>query len=214
MRSFKVLGLALVAFFAMNAIAASLASANQFHSNVTNTTVTVASSEAQKFLYETGGKTVKCTTVGGSGEAKAQTVSELTFKPTYSGCTVDGIAFSEAQVSMGECDYLFTINAGANEGATHVVCGGTSQITITIKVFGASICTLHIGKQTPGSTSKYANEGTKRVKVQPTQTGIVGTRQGSSECGAEKSSSGSYTGVVVTKGEETGKTTEQTLQVG
>jgi hypothetical protein len=214
MRSFKALGMALLAVFAMSAIAASAASANQFHSSVEKTTLTVASNEDQKFLYESGGKTVKCTGVGGSGEANTATTSTVTFNPTYSGCTVDGIAFSTAQVSFNECDYLFHVDASANEGATDVVCTGSSQITITVKVFGVSVCTFHIGKQTPSGKSKYANSGAKQVKVQPNQTGITGSKQGGSECGSASSTSGTYTGSVVVKGEKAGTQEEVAVQVG
>jgi len=127
---------------------------------------------------------------------------------------VNGIGGSTAEVKMNECDYKFTIEAGSNTGKAHVECAGTSQITITIKVFGIDICTLHIGKQTPGGTTDYENSGTERVTVTPTQTGIVGTRQGSAECGATQSTTGTYTGVVQVKGEETGTQNEKAVQVG
>jgi hypothetical protein len=214
MRSFKALGLALIAAFAMSAIAASVASANEFHSSATNTTLTVASNEDQKFLYEKEGKTVKCTKVGGSGTATAQTLKEVTFKPDYQGCTVDGIAFSSAQVSFNECDYTFTIDvAGKNEGKTHVACVGTSQITITVKVFGVSVCTFHIGKQTPKGVSDE-KQGSGNIIVEPTETGIVGSRQGGSECGSASSTSGSYTGSVTILGEKTGTQEKVSIQVG
>ena len=81
MRNLKHMGLALAAVFAMSAIAASAVSANQFHSKAEPTTLKVGSPETQKFLYETGGKTVECTTVGGSGEMLKTTQEDVVFKP-------------------------------------------------------------------------------------------------------------------------------------
>jgi hypothetical protein len=213
MRNLKALGLVLVAVFAMGAIAASAASAAQFHSTATNTTITRSANATQAFQYETAGQTVECSTVGGSGEATSQTTAELTFKPTYSGCVVSGIAFSSAQVSMNNCDYLFTITAGDTQGHVHIGCTESSQITITVKVFGVSVCTLHIGKQSPGGTLQYANSGSTKINVNPGVTGISGTRQGSSECGEATSTTGSYTGQVQVKGEETGTQSEKAIQV-
>jgi hypothetical protein len=213
MRNLKAFGLAVVAVFAMGAIAATAASANQFHSAVEKTTITVAANATQAFQYEAGGQTVNCSTVGGSGEDTNFTSSELTFKPTYSGCSVSGIAFSSAQVSMGNCDYLFTIEASANSGPVHVKCT-SGQITITVKVFGISVCTLHIGEQTPSGVADYANSGASKINVTPTQSGIEGTRQGSEECGEATSNTGTYTGQVEVKGEEQGTQNEKAIQVG
>ena len=227
MRTLKVFGLALVAVFAMGAIAAASASAalHQFHSGNANTTITVASNATQEFTYETGGEVVKCTTVGGSGEVSgAQTTHEITFKPTYSGCSVN-IPFTSVQIDMNECDYLFTINQkeedpkeeGKNSGQVHVKCptkaGVQQQITITVKLFGGLLCTFHIAEQTPDGVADYANSGTNNVSVTPTQTGIDGTRQGSSECGSATSTTGTYTGQVTVKGEITGQQTATNIQV-
>jgi hypothetical protein len=214
MRNLRHMGPALVAVFALTAVTAPVASANEFHSAATNTTLTVASNEDQKFLYESSGKTIKCTKIGGSGQATAQTLKEVTFKPDYQGCTIDGIAFSQAQVSFNECDYTFTIEATKNEGPTHVACNGTSQITITVKVFGVSVCTFHIGKQTPKGNADYEPQGGNHITLQPTETGIVGSRQGGSECGSASSTSGSYTGKVTVLGEKTGTQQEVAIQVG
>ncbi len=224
MRNPKFFSLALVAVVAVVALMASAAAANQFHSTATNTTVTRWVNQHQTFSYENPGHTIQCTTVGGSGSATAQTVSEFTFSPTYSGCSASGIAFSSAEVSMANCDYLFTIQAISNSGPVHIKCPetkngkgeslGQDKITITVKVFGVSICTLHIGEQTPEGVAFYENVNAAEVNVQPILSGIVGTRQGSEECGAAKSTTGSYTGSVQVKGEETGTQNAKNIQVG
>jgi hypothetical protein len=222
MRTLKVFGLALVAVFAMSAVVAATASAtqHQFHSGSTNTTLTVSSNATQAFTYETGGMVVSCTTVGGSGEVSGvQTTTEVTFKPTYSGCTAG--SFITVQVDMNGCDYLLTIDPNketVSNGPVHIKCptegGVQKQITITFKLFGGLLCSFHIPEQTPDGVADYANNGSAQVDVTPTQTGIDATRQGNSECGSATSSTGTYTGRVQVKGEITGQQTATNVQVG
>jgi hypothetical protein len=214
MRNLKFLGLTLLTMSAIGAGAAPAALANQFHSTATNTTITVWSNFTQEFELEPVGHIVTCQGVGGSAEISAQTVAEVTFKPTYSGCTFTGVFFSTAQVSMGSCSYLFKINLFSNLGPVHIKCSKNESITITVKVFGTSVCTLHIAEQTPENVATYGNSGSTKVYVSPTLTGIDSTRQGSSECGPASSTTGSYNGEVQVKGEETGTQNEKAIQVG
>lgn len=210
MRNLKAFGLAVVAIFVMGTIAASPASANQLHFWLTK--VTVASNATQTFEYETLGQTVECSTVAGSGEATS-TVSEITFTPTYSSCKAPGIGFSSVEVLFNGCDYLFTIEAAANNGSVHLKCPEGKQIALTIKVFGFSVCTLHIGEQTPSGVADYTNSESTKVNVQPTQTGIAASMEGSPECGEATSTTGSYTGQVQAKSEITGQSIEIPIQV-
>jgi hypothetical protein len=214
MRNLRTSGLALFAVFATSAIAAPAGSANQFHSAAVNTTWTPQANVVQKFLYQAGGKTAECGIIGGSAVTNAKTVSELTFNPTYASCSVNGVAFSQAQVSMNGCDYLLTIEAAANEGPVHLKCPKGAQITITVKVFGVSVCTYHIAEQTPMGKADYSNSIATRIDVEPTLTGIAGTRQGGAECGAATSNTGTYTGRVEVMGEEIGGGAMAAVQVG
>jgi hypothetical protein len=224
MRTLKAFGLALVAVFAMGAGAAASASAaqHQFHSGSANMTLTVSSNVIQAFQYETSGETVKCTTVGGSGEVSGkQTTTEITFKPTFSNCSFPN-PFTTVQIDMNDCDYLFTIdpeNKEVNNGPVHVKCpekgGVQQQITITVKrLFGGLLCSFHIPEQTPSGVADYLNADGEQVDVFPTQTGIQATRQGSTECGSPSSTTGSYTGRVQVIGETTGGQTMTNVQVG
>jgi hypothetical protein len=218
MRNLKVLGVAVVSISAMSAIGAATSSANQFHSTAAKTTVTVASNTTQSFQYETGGETVECSTVGGSGTFTDQTITEVTFQPTYNKCVLKGVAFSKVVVDMNGCDYLFTIEAAKNSGPAHVVCQGTNQIDLTVEVFGVLFCIFHIGKQTPTGVSNYVNSGSMEVKVTAGQTGISGTMEpitmGGLACGSTTSNSGTYTGSVVAKCEEDGTQNQKACQVG
>ncbi len=202
MRNLKILGLALIAVFATSGITASVGSANQFNSAAAPAKWTRSANVVQAFRYEAGGKTVECGTITGSAIANAVAVAELTFEPTYANCSVPTIGFSQAQVIMNGCDYLLTIEAGAPEGPVHVKCPKGAQITITVKVFGVSVCTYHIGEQTPAGKADYSNSIPTRVDVEPTLTGITATRQGNAECGAANSAGGTYTGRVELMGEE------------
>ena len=222
MRTLKVFGLALVAVIALGAItaASAFAAKHEFHSGSANTTVTVSSNATQEFTYETGGEVVKCSTIGGSGEFTGQTTGIVTFKPTYSNCKVN-IPFTSVQIDMNECDYEFTIDpagTGLDNGPVHIKCptkaGVQQQITITVKLFGGELCNFHIAEQTPSGVASYANNGASQVDVTPGQTAIQGQRQGSAECGAAKSTTGTYTGRVQVKGEITGQQTATNIQVG
>jgi hypothetical protein len=213
MRIFRAIGLTLIVALAA-AILPCAAAANQFHSSVANTTWTVTGNAVQSIQYEPG-VTIECNTMGGSGETTATTTTELTFKPTYSGCVASNIPFSKAEVSMGNCDYLFTIEASSNSGPVHINCT-SGQITITVKVFGISVCTLHIGEQTPTGVADYFNSGSIKVVATPTLTEMIMTRQGSEECGEEATSTaGSYLGAQIEwKGEEAGGQNQKAIQVG
>jgi hypothetical protein len=214
MRNLKALGLALIAVFAISAIASSAASANQFHSSVANTTWQRTSSENQEFEYESEGIAIACTTAGGSGQTTAQTVAELTIAPTYSGCTAEGIVFSSAEVRMNECQYLFTLQASQNHGPLHIKCAPEEEITITVKVFGISICTLYIDEQTPTGNASWANNGGAQVNVLFGQSKIIAIRQGTEECGAAESQTGTLQGKVQFRGVETDQTGIANVQVG
>jgi hypothetical protein len=214
MHNLKTLGLTLAAVFLIGAVGVSAVSANQFHFGSTNTTVTRGTNATQFFEYEAGGQVVECSTVGGAADVTSQTTTEVTFTPTYSGCQLTFILFTQVTVNMNGCFYMFTITGSANSGTVHLKCPEGKSVALIVKSSGFDICTLHIGEQTPPGESDYSNSGSNKVKVTATQIEIKGTRQGSSQCGAASSSQGQYLGEVVVKCEETGTTTEKACQVG
>ncbi|HYJ21911.1 MAG TPA: hypothetical protein VEW07_07810 [Solirubrobacterales bacterium] len=207
-RNLKALGLALIAVFAMSAIAASAASANEFHSSQENTQLTGKTTENHKFLYETGGNIVECTggTFNGTILGK-KTTKEVTVSPVYTGCTVPAVFNSPVHIDFTGCTYRFTINAAENKGPAHLICPAGAKIDITVTIPLLADCTLTVGPQTPAGTTDYSNEGTtpkRSVVVQPTQTGIVGSRDGNSLCGEATSTTGTYTGKATVEGEKNG----------
>lgn len=219
-RNLKMLGLALVAVFALSAVAASAASADLFHTAKANATITSTALSNQKFQYEEEGATVECTAVHGDGslagtitnDAVAQTATAVTFAPVYTGCTIPAISGSSVDVNFHSCDYLFTITPSETKGETHVKCSTPGDaITLTVTLSGSSICTFHIGEQTPAGESDYTNGtsgGHKDVTVKPTQTGIHATKTNDNGfgflCGAASSTTGTYTGEVTVTADESG----------
>jgi hypothetical protein len=214
MRNLKLAVLALAAILALAAVTASTAFANEFHYGSSDVRVTRSANAMQDMQYETGGKTVECTTLGGEAEAKGKTVTEFTSNPTFSGCQFGGIAFSSAQVQMNGCQFLYTIEAAENRGKLHVRCPAGKQITITVKVLGIEICALHFAEQTPQGFVFYANNGIEQVEAVPSLSGIMGTRQGSSECGSASSNTGSFVGKVQWTAELKGQQSMTSFQVG
>jgi len=214
MRNLKASGLVVMAMLAIAALTAATAWANQFHSGANSTTWTVTSNAFQVFEYEAGGEAITCATIGGEAQTTAQTVTEITFKPTYSTCKAEELLVP-AHVAMNECDYLLTINASESGGWVHLKCPAFNTISITVtNGFGSTLCTLHIGQQTPVGGVDYANNGASRVNVQPTESGISGQREGSALCGVKESISGTYFGQVTVRGEITGQQTATNVQVG
>ncbi len=206
--------LALVAALTLGAIAVPAASANQFHSSVAKTTWQRTASSTQEFEYEALGHTIDCATFGGTGKTTAQTVAELTVEPSYSSCNVPGIPFSQAEVRMNGCEYLFTLQAAQNHGLVHIKCPPEEEITITVKVFGVSLCTIYVDEQTPTGNASWSNNGGAQVNVIFGQSKIIAERQGNSECGSATSETGTMTGQVQFRGVETGQTGLANVQVG
>jgi hypothetical protein len=150
----------------------------------------------------------------GSAKTTTQTVAELTIKPSYLKCTADGIAFSEVEWRMNECQYLFTLQATQNHGPVHIKCAPEEELTITVKVLGVDLCTFYIYEQPPAGNASWANSGAAQVKLLFGQAKIIAIRQGSSECGAASSQTGTFMRGVQFRGVETGQTGIANVQVG
>ena len=142
-RNFKVLGLALVAAFAMSAVVASAASA-QFTSNSYPTTVT-AVSELGNDVFTVDGTSVECKSHFEGTAAEATT--KITITPTYTNCKAFG--FLSATVAMNGCDFVFHSN-----GEVDVECPTGKNIVIT-----ASSCEVDVGTQTGLESVALSNNG-------------------------------------------------------
>jgi hypothetical protein len=141
-RMLKVLGLALLAVFATNAVFVSAASAN-FTTATHGATLTL-SGGLQVFTTQSGSK-VECTSVSGHISGVETVQSALTVVPVYSGCTLtEGGITRNAQVVPTGCDYLFTTT-----GQVHIECEPGSVITVKAFIAGAFQQCFDIHAQTP-----------------------------------------------------------------
>lgn len=204
-RNLKGLGLCLVAVLALGAVLASSASARFEGEGAGTITLTRSANTNQVFTVTAGGLAVTCTTVGGEGSGTGGITEDVTFAPTYSGCTHPA---GTAHVSMNGCKYTFTSAAGTTNSTVHITgCNAGKKIVITVTSFGFSVCTYEIGEQTPAGTVENTNLGsgtTREVQVHSKVTGIVSTRTQGSEgiCGPESSTTGTYSGSVTVTGED------------
>ncbi len=208
-RNLKALGLALFALLALGAMMASGASASVeiFHSEVSPTFFEGTSDEGEGStgtqVFKTaasGGAEVVChhaeftkTTVTGTA------VSTIEVGVDYTTPTCTGPSGTEVHVDFatGECGYHFTGTASKTAIAKLICKKAGGSVTLTPTLFGSSLCTIHIAPQTPGGHVTFhtvADPVKTAVTAEATSTEIKSTRTGSSLCGAESSTTGTYTG--------------------
>jgi hypothetical protein len=176
----KALGLALIAVFAMSAIAASGAQAETwFHSDTNPTVITGSVIEQTKFV--TSGGTWKCNkeeykaTSTGVQNGSTWTTKTITFTPIFGECTAFGFVGATIDVDIPghECGYLYHLTNNTPPTATvDIECKHADEdITVT-----SPFCTMHIEQQTGLAHVVFTNEGattdTKDLLTNVTLTGI------------------------------------------
>jgi hypothetical protein len=216
MRKLKTLGVMLVAVFAMSAVVAASASADDFTAEKNTVTLTGDQDKGlDKFTTTVG--IVSCNEVKYHGTA---TTGSTTVKiaPTYNGCT--GFGFP-ATIHMNGCEYALTLTeqkpeVGPTTTTVEIVCPTGKEITITAVAAGTTKCTVHVPPQTgPSGTTglkhiEWHNVGagqTRELTGTITITGITykhteGTGLG--KCTTGHSETGSYNGLATVTGEEHG----------
>ena len=222
-RNLKIHGLALVAVFAMSALAASAASANQaywFTSDGDWTTLS-GSQGATLDTFTTDAGTLSCTTATYSGSTSATTTTTMKLAPSYGGCTLKPLP-GHATIDMNGCEYEFhadgqTTTGGVPNGKfdteTTIVCPTTTiaehlthDITVTVTLGTIVKCTIHIEEQNLGTGIVLTNAGgglsatISFSNIKYTQT--EGSKEG--RCtGTPTTSNGSYTGSATISGKNT-----------
>jgi hypothetical protein len=191
-RNLKTLGLAVMAIFALTAVASSAAQAIEFHSEIENTTVTAKTETGSNSVFDAAGASISCASATFTGTQAAKTSATLTVTPAYSSCTFLGIL--NVPVNMNGCQYTFSANG-------EVAVTGASCTAITFEATG---CKVEVGKQSGLKEVTYTNLGagtTREVTVTPHVTGITYTSSGL--CPKNGTfSDGNYTsGNAVAKGE-------------
>jgi hypothetical protein len=141
-------GLALLVAVALSAVTASAASATSLLTpNVSPAVVTgeqiPAEGEAEnRFEITSKGTKLRCPGEKYVGTTEGVEVSEVAMHPTFSECTVAGLA---ATVDTTGCDLTLT-EESEGSGKVHVICESGKAIEITIPSIS---CTIKIHEQTP-----------------------------------------------------------------
>jgi len=189
-RKLKALGLALIAVFAMAAISAATASAEElFHSSEAHSIIRGTQVAEDTFTVNAG--TVKCKKATYNGTSSATTVKEQRVKPTYSECTAFGFVNTTIDVPSS-CEYLFT-QPVAKVGKVDIV-GCLEPITVT-----GFNCWVTVGNQNNlGSITYTTGESLKAhdLLIHVSLTGITYTQHSKSfpGCTAGTFTNGTYTG--------------------
>jgi hypothetical protein len=190
-RNLKALGLALLAVFAMSAVAASGASAAEdvFTSSEEVTDLTGHGAGAV-FQYTEGKLGVTCETETYNGTIEGAAVNEITVHPVYEGhCTAGPF---EATITTDGCNYIISGDTDENGHAgVEIECDEGKEITVD------TACTIHIPPQTPtGGGVSFANgvSGQDDVTVNATVTGIHSTVTHSFACTLGGIAPGTHTG--------------------
>jgi hypothetical protein len=198
-RNLKVLGLALVAVFAMSAMAASSASAQKLTSDGPVTLLgTQTGAAGSNKLSAFGGKT-ECASAKYTGHKVNVTphekipsgASQATITPHYGVCNTNfiGINFSTT-VDMNGCDYVFDLLTKTAVGTypvrATVVCPAGQFIKVTLYSSGthtSPFCTLTITHNPAGYLGLHATNGTGgHINIAGTIKGIEAHKQGSFPC--------------------------------
>ncbi len=162
----KILGLALVAAFAMSAMVASAASANAnyWFTSPGSDWTSLSGSQNVAFTDEAkfdgivpGGPQgiLKCETITYSGALSATTTTTITLAAVYGNCELS--PFGKATISMNGCVYVIhtdplgdTTN-GEYDTVTTIDCPAGNEITIESKITGITKCIIHIEPQNLGT---------------------------------------------------------------
>jgi hypothetical protein len=178
-RNLKAFGLALIAVFALSAVAASGASAadHEFTSNSQNglTDLTGETEEGVKPTLSAAGIEVECEKGTYAGTVEGNSVGEVTVHPTYDGPCKTSIS-ENVDVNTDGCDYKLTGETNEEGDAkVYIECTEGHDITIHDTTFGI---VMHIGAQGPLTGAHYNNieeVGHEAVTVNATVEGITTT---------------------------------------
>jgi uncharacterized membrane protein len=221
-RNIKVLGLALVAVFAMTAVAASAASAQQGYFTADGSATGDGVDIAGKNQLTAFGNTVECPestydVESTSGGLVASGSTTFTVTPAYnnSKCNSGGL---KATVNMNGCDFVFHIGETTGGGETYGVtadlkcpAGKTVDIEAFLSASNENIkaCTITFGETGNQGLSgpHLTNKTGGKVELSGTATGVHATESGL--CGNKTTETGEYdTGVTISGTDSKGAATE------
>ena len=201
-RKLKVLGIALIASFAMSAVSASGASANPFfHSEFAGIFLTGAQGEMNPNVLTTDLGELKCKVVQYGGSQGAMTTPTMTLTPKYEECTINN---QNAVVTVNGCAYTLHLEQQTNpiEALMGIECPDGQKIVIH-----APQCTITVPPQGPHSSVTFTNEGagmTRSFIADLNVSGIDYQEHGAGCAGAGTTENGTYTGQATITGEAGG----------
>jgi hypothetical protein len=200
-RKLKTLGLALVAVFAVSAVAAPVSSASpELHSETGHTILTGNQITANELALDAG--TMKCASLKFDGTIEVATTTTFGLTPTFSECKFG--AEINALFTHNECRFRFHVGPNTEHltGSVDIVCPDNQQIEID-----APMCTITIPPQAnlQGVTYTNENEGMERsIVLDINLVGIDYEEHGMlCENETETTNNGTYTGRVTVTGENT-----------
>jgi hypothetical protein len=183
----RILGLSLVAAFALTAASSALA-VSEFHGTKTGLVDLEGTSE-QELVLANGGKIV-CTSLKGSATNTALNVPSISFLVFYSGCEAFG---NKATVTTGEITFF-----GTGGVSILIVSGSADQFIITAPVAKCSVAIINGGNNTTLKSITYANKSNGTIVGEAKVTGIeyeVNSATTHTSCGTAKEKNvGKYVG--------------------
>lgn len=209
-RKFKALGLALMAVFALSAVAASSASAVNHEFTASKTPVVLTGEQhINKHIFSIGAAKVECGKVKFVGTVAASPANTVTVAPEYKECVFE--PFGAAEVKVNHCAYILGSDTtvgnepGVEHAAVEVECTEGNSIEIV-----APGCTTKVAAQKNLHGVSYTNvTGSKKeVTGHVTIKKIAYTKAGPS-CFLI-SGEAQYNGTFIVKGFEDTKKVEGT----
>lgn len=167
-RKLKMLGTCLVAVFALSAVVASAASADNFTSAKYPAVITGVQEGINEFTTTDSG--VECEVAKFTSNSVAAASTTLTLTPVYEKCLIGGLI--PAIVDMNGCDYLFHLIGATTNVSADVVCPAGKVVDITVPSTG---CTITIGSQN-GLTNIVVSNASPSVKAAVKVTKIIYTQ--------------------------------------
>lgn len=176
-RNLKALALALAIVFALGAITAGAASAHEYRSSVTLTTLTGETLTTEKFyLNGLGGKTaVECPKAKYDGTTTGSPSQNLFIKPTDITCNT--FQANDTHVKFNDCGYIYEFATDANG---HAQVTPICKKTPTIEIQVTNVCTFTVtsGEQTGVHYTNIAGNPTTHFVVETTIEKIKYTKAG------------------------------------
>lgn len=215
MRNLKVLGLAFMAMFALSAVMASAASADEFTAEKYPVTLTGKNTTANDTFVTTTGN-VNCKQAAYHGTVSGPT-TKVFVTPSYNECTAFGFP---AVIDVNECQYVFNVAAGAaTTGDADLVCekGSVKSITVTAIGAGTVKCIVTVLPQSDIlGTVTYSNTGSGTTQEVDVEVGLSGIDYSHTKgTGVGACTAGSATnGTLAAKGIVTGEVDPSGVHIG